>query len=208
MNNSTILDEILDSQRSPNDKLGLGYNKEAIHFEDRTSKKHEVSPLFSKGGSNVVNQPSTQSKETFKRTKQGRHQEAMFTPQSKFKRETPSWWTPKQRYENVFHGHCYSCNEYGHKSLDYRHCARKDNGRFHKTLKCWRCNQMQHIVAHCHTMRCNNCSGFGHKYRDFWNKRRQSMKSASYSMKRRAHESRKEDTVERMEDERTNTQRT
>jgi DNA repair exonuclease SbcCD ATPase subunit len=30
MNNSTILDEILDSQRSPNDKSGLGYNKESL----------------------------------------------------------------------------------------------------------------------------------------------------------------------------------
>jgi hypothetical protein len=53
MNNSTILDEILDSQRSPNDKSGLGYNKEATHFEASTSKKHEVSPSFSKGGSKV-----------------------------------------------------------------------------------------------------------------------------------------------------------
>jgi hypothetical protein len=44
MNNSTILKEILDSQRSPNDKLGLGYKKEATHLEASTSKKHEVSP--------------------------------------------------------------------------------------------------------------------------------------------------------------------
>jgi hypothetical protein len=50
INKSTILDEILDSQRSPNDKSGLGYNKEATHFEASTYKKHEVSPSFSKGG--------------------------------------------------------------------------------------------------------------------------------------------------------------
>ena len=74
MNNSTILDEILDSQRSPNDKSGLGYNKEAIHLEAIISKKNEVSPSFSKGGSNVASQPSTQSKENFKRTKQGNFQ--------------------------------------------------------------------------------------------------------------------------------------
>jgi hypothetical protein len=49
MNNSTILDEILDSQRSPNDKSGLGYNKEATHSEASTSKKHDVGPSFSKG---------------------------------------------------------------------------------------------------------------------------------------------------------------
>jgi hypothetical protein len=83
LNSSTILNEILDSQRSPNDKSGLGYNKEATHFEASTSKKLEVSPSFSKDGNNVAIQPSTQGKETFKITKQGRHQEAIFTPQRK-----------------------------------------------------------------------------------------------------------------------------
>jgi hypothetical protein len=67
-NNSTILDEILDSQRSPNDKSGLGYNKESIHIEAGTSKKYEVSPSFPKGGRNNAGQPSTQRKETFKRS--------------------------------------------------------------------------------------------------------------------------------------------
>jgi hypothetical protein len=187
MNNSKILDEILDSQRSPHDKSGLGYNKEVAHLEASPSKKHEVSPSFSKGGRNVSSKTSTKSNETFKRTKKGRHQESIFTPQSKFRRETPSRWTPKQRYENVFHGHCFSCNEYGHKALDCRHYARKYVGRFHNTLRCWGCNQVGHIAAHCHNMRCYSCSGFGHKAQDFQNSRRHSMRSASYSMERRAH---------------------
>jgi hypothetical protein len=173
MNNSTISYEILDIQISPNDKSGLGY-KEAIHLEAKTYKKHEISPSFSKGGSNVASQPSTQRNETFKITKQGRHQEAIFTPQRKFKRETPSRWTPKKRYENVF------------------------NGRFHNTLRCWRCSQVGHIDAQCHTMRCYICSGFGHKSQDCWNTRRQSMRSASYSMTRRTHEARKEDNFEKI----------
>jgi predicted RNase H-like nuclease (RuvC/YqgF family) len=59
LNSSTILNEILDSQRSPNDKSVLGYNKEATHVEASTSKKHEVSPSFSKDGNNVASQPST-----------------------------------------------------------------------------------------------------------------------------------------------------
>jgi hypothetical protein len=196
LNSSTILNEILDSQRSPNDKSGLGYKKEATHVEASTSKKHEVSPSLSKDGNNVASQPSTQGKESFKRTKQGRHQEAIFTPQ---RRETPSRWTPKQRYENVFHGQCYSCNEYGHKALECRYYARKDSERFHNTLRCWRCNQVGHIVAHCHTMRCYSCSGFGHKSQDCWNTRRNSMMRNSYSMTRRRHEVRKEDIFEKME---------
>jgi hypothetical protein len=160
-NSSTILNEILDSQRSRNDKSGLGYKKEATHVEASTSKKYEVSPSLSKDGNNVASQPSTQGKE---RTKQGGYREAIFTSQSKFK--TPPRWTPIQRYANVFHGHSYSCNEYGHKDLECRFYSRRDNEIFHNTLRCWRCNQVGHIDVHCHIIRCYNCSGFGHKSQD------------------------------------------
>jgi hypothetical protein len=160
--NSTILNEILDSQRSPNDKSSLGYNKEATDVGASTSKKHEVSPSLSNDGNIVASQLSTQGKESFKRTKQGRHPESILTSQNKFK--ATSRWTPKQRYENAFHGQCYSCNEYGHKFLECIYYARKDSEIFHNTLRCWRCNQVGHIAAHCHTMRCYSCSGFGHKY--------------------------------------------
>jgi hypothetical protein len=100
LSSSLILNEILESQISPNDKSGLRYKKEATHDEASTSKKHEV-----KDEEKVASQPSTKDKESFKRTKQERHQEATFTPQRKR--------TPKQRYESVFHAQCYSCNEYG-----------------------------------------------------------------------------------------------
>ena len=46
MNKSTILDEILYYEISPNDKSGLGYNKEDTHLEASTSKKHEVITSF------------------------------------------------------------------------------------------------------------------------------------------------------------------
>ena len=109
------MNEILESQRSPNDKSGLGYKGEGTHVEASTSKKHELSPSLSTDGNDVASQSSTQGKESFKRTKKGRHQEAIFTPQI---RGTPSIWTSKKRYENVFHGQCYSCNEYGRKALE------------------------------------------------------------------------------------------
>jgi hypothetical protein len=41
LNNSMTLDKILDSQRSPNDKSGIGYNKEEIN----TPKKPDTGPL-------------------------------------------------------------------------------------------------------------------------------------------------------------------
>jgi hypothetical protein len=161
MNISKILDEILDSQRSPNDKLGIGYNKEATHYEASTFKKHDVGHSFSKGEIQTA-----QSKETFIRTEQGRHQEAIPTPQRKFRREMPSRLTQKHRYDFFFHSHRFSCKEYGHKALDCRHYARKGVGIFNNILRCWRCNLVGHIVAHCHTMRCYSCSGFCHKPQD------------------------------------------
>jgi hypothetical protein len=45
LNNSMTLDEILYSQRSPNDKSGLGYNKDEIN----TPKKSDAGPSFVKG---------------------------------------------------------------------------------------------------------------------------------------------------------------
>jgi hypothetical protein len=157
LNSSRILDEILECQRPSCDKSGLGYKGEDKHAEASTSKKHEVSP--SKKEDNVAKQPSTQGKENFKRTKQGRHQEAILG-------------TPKQRYESVFHGYCYSCNGYGHKYFECRSYERRYNGRIYNTMRCWRCDQVGHIVVHCNSMRCYSCSGFGHKSQECWNTRR------------------------------------
>jgi hypothetical protein len=191
LNSSQILNKILESQRSPNDKSGLGYKREATYVEASTSKKHEVSPSFSKEEDNVEDQPSTQGKENFKRTNKGRHQEAILTPQER--------WTPKQRYESVFHGQCYSCNEYGHKDLEYISYARRNNGRFHNTIRFWRCDQVGHIIIHCQSMRLYSCSGFGHKSQDCWNTRIKSMMRTSDNMARRRNEVKKGDIFEKME---------
>jgi hypothetical protein len=148
LNISLILDDILEIQRSRYDKSSLGYKGEDTHVEASTSKKHEVNP--SNEEDNVAKKPSTQGKENFKSTKQGKHQEAILG-------------TPKKRYESIFHGNCYSCNGYGHKSFECKYYERKNNGRLYNTMRCWRHDQVGHIVFHCNTMRCYSCSGFGHK---------------------------------------------
>jgi hypothetical protein len=100
----------LESQIPSCDQLSLGYKGEDTHVEARTSKKHEVSP--SKKKDKVEKKPSTQGKENFRSTKQGKHQEPIFG-------------TAKQRYESIFHGHCYSCNRYGHKDFECKYYERK-----------------------------------------------------------------------------------
>jgi hypothetical protein len=69
----------------------------------------------------------------FKISYQGRHQEATPTPQRKFIRETHSMMSQSGRYGSVFNGHCFSCNEYGHRALYCRHHGRKYVGRFVRT---------------------------------------------------------------------------
>jgi hypothetical protein len=127
LNISIILDEILECQRSSCHKSGLGYKGEDTHAKASTSKKHEVSP--SKKEDSIAKKPSTQGKENLKNTKQGRHQEAIFG-------------TPKKMYESIFHGHCYSCNGYGHKAFECRSYERIYNERFYNTTRCWRCDEV------------------------------------------------------------------
>jgi hypothetical protein len=75
----------------------------------------------------------------------------------------------------------------------------RENEKFHNTIRCWRCDQIGHIVVHCHNMRCYSCSGFGHKSQDCWNTRRNSMMRTSYNVTRIRHEVRKEEFFENME---------
>jgi hypothetical protein len=66
-------------------------------------------------------------------------------------------------------------------------------------MRCWRCDQVGHIVVHCNTMRCYSCSRFGHKSHECWNTRRNSMMRISNSMARRKNELRKGDIFENMD---------
>jgi len=88
--------------------------------EDRS----DTAPSFAKiesgydlGSSRSRNKSNTT---TFRRSNHGRNPEATHSPQSKFRRETSSSMNQK-RYESILNGYCFSCNEYGHKSLDCRH---------------------------------------------------------------------------------------
>jgi hypothetical protein len=73
LNSSMILNEILNSQRSPNDKFDLGCNKEKIS----TPKKHDASPSFLKGERRYDSGSSCSKNERnttiFRRSDQGRH---------------------------------------------------------------------------------------------------------------------------------------
>jgi hypothetical protein len=141
---------------------------------DRAPSFVKIESRYDSGSSCSRNKRNTTK---FIRSNQGRHPEAIHIPQSKFIRETPSWMN-QRRYESGFNGYCFSCIEYGHKSLDCRHHGRKQFGRFNNNIRCWNCNHVGHIATHCYTMRCYSCGGYGHKDHNYWNSRKQSMRNA------------------------------
>jgi hypothetical protein len=66
--------------------------------------------------------------------------------------------------------------------LDCRHHGRKQIGRFDNNIRCWNCNHVGHIVAHCYTMRCYSCGEYGHKAYNCWNSRKQLIRNSSQNM--------------------------
>jgi hypothetical protein len=66
-------------------------------------------------------------------------------------------------------------------------------------MRCWRCDQIGHIVVHYNTIGCYSRSGFGHKSQEYWNTRRKSMMRTSNSMVRIRSEVRKGDIFENMD---------
>jgi hypothetical protein len=107
LNISMILNEILDNQRSPNDKSGLRYNKEEII----TPKKLSASLSFVKRERRYDSSSSCLKNERnttiFRRSDQEGLPEATQTLQSNFIRAIPSWMN-QRRYASVYNGYYFS----------------------------------------------------------------------------------------------------
>ena len=140
---SSILDEILESQRYPFDKTGLGYGK--------TKKEIEEGPSFA---------PSipAQKKEEMKTEIKNKP----YVPQARFRRE-PTRYDQTNMYHGIFHGYCFSRNDYGHRVVDCRIDFRRSVGRPNNQIRCWTCGMLGHVASICNTMRCYNCDGLGHR---------------------------------------------
>ena len=163
---SSVLDEILEIQRSPFDKTGLGYSK--------TMKEDEEGPSCSIFAPFVP----TQNKEEVRLGVRNKPI-AGPPPQDRFIREPAPKYVQRNRYDSVFHGYCFSCNEYGHRAIDCTRYVRRDVGRLNTQIRCWTCGLLGHVASVCHTMRCYSGDGLGHRSRDCWYSRRQPMRNGS-----------------------------
>ena len=105
-NSSKTLDDILSSQRPSRDKYGLGYDKE---------KNPKCSFLANQG-------KNKRSYDIALKSQIKKEESKKSAPSSHDKDRTNV--VPRRpmtsRYQQIFFGHFYSCNNFGHKSLNCR----------------------------------------------------------------------------------------
>ena len=105
-NSSKTLDDILSSQRPSRDKSGLGYDKE---------KKSTCSSLTNQGRNKRIYVAALKSpiqKEKIKK--------CTLSSDDKYRTNVIPRRPIKSRYQQIFFSHFYSCNNFGHKSLNCR----------------------------------------------------------------------------------------
>jgi hypothetical protein len=128
------LDEILNSQRSPNDKTLLGYNDSL----KTTKQEKEVE----NDETNIPEQVEQQDRrlefrrnETSRRSSRIRYESNHYEGNYRRIDREPRWTTPQRRslmprYQNVFLGHCYTCGNFGNKAINCRINERNNYGSY------------------------------------------------------------------------------
>jgi hypothetical protein len=118
------LDEILSSQRCPNNKTGLGYNDSL-----KTTKQEKEDE---KDETNTPKQVEQQYRRLeFKRNETSRRSSPIMYESHHYEGEyirvnhEPRWTTPQRisltpRYQNFFLGNCYTCGNFGHRTINCR----------------------------------------------------------------------------------------
>ena len=143
----------MSSQISLRDKSGLGYDKE---------KKPKCSSLTNKGrnkGSYAVALRIPIQKEEIKN----------YAPFSHDKDRTNVM--PRRlmtsRYQQIFFGHCYSCNNFGHKALNCRACEKfRDYKKNASSNKPKVRNHNSFAPLHIYGIECYKCNNHGNIARD------------------------------------------
>jgi hypothetical protein len=174
-NSSAILDKIWKSQRSANDKTGLGYNKKEDNDKWSTIYKHEKGSSFSKGKGAITKQLQVMNfvKEgSYRSKKEEENQMTDLSSQNKIKNG------------NTFNGYLFSCHSFGHKAMDCKKLEKGYTRKSKNSIRCWRCNFVGHTTKFCHTMRCYNCDRFGHKSQSCRSSKIQSLNKSFKSVRK------------------------
>jgi hypothetical protein len=130
-NNSKVLDEIISSQRPHHDKSRLGYNQTEKGSSSKTTDQETKKRSYAETvrGSNEKEEDKKFQKEDHRYTPPPRRFRVQNQQQSEvkisqeeegFRKATPFRRYPTPRYQTIFIGLCYSCNNFGHKAVNCR----------------------------------------------------------------------------------------
>jgi hypothetical protein len=176
-NNSKDLDDIISSKKSHHDKFVLGYNQTKKGSSSKTTKQETYPKIFAetiKGDRKIY-------KEDYRDTPPLRilifqNKKSTDKPQEKeeFIRVPPFRRSSTPRYQTIFFGLCYACNNFGHKAMNCRannrnknniksntqrgyprrpsETQRKSYNRFESLsteVECYKCNNFRHMAKDC-----------------------------------------------------------
>jgi hypothetical protein len=129
-NNSKVLDDIISSQKPHHDKSGLGYNQTEKGSRSKTTEQEIYPKIYAE----IIKEDMQIYKEDYKDTPPPRrfrfqNQQMTDRPQKEegFKRETPFRRSSTPKYQTIFFGLCYTCNNFGHKAMNCKANSRNIN---------------------------------------------------------------------------------
>jgi hypothetical protein len=126
-NNSKVLDDIINSQKYHLDKFELGYNQTKKGSSSKTTEQE----TYPKSYAETIKGDRKIYKEDYRGTPPPRkfrfqNQQQTDRPQEEegFIRAPPFRRSSTPKYQTIFFGLCYACNNFGHKDVNCR-----DNNR-------------------------------------------------------------------------------
>jgi hypothetical protein len=163
-NSSKILDEILSSQRSPNNKTGLGYTQDSTSTS-QGSVKRPISYADALKGS----LRREDNKENMIPLNIVPHKHKSTFP-TKVKNDRKKTITRRNTPKHLFIGYCYSCNNFGHKAVhckaygqyNRRNIQRYKNNKYMTEKR----NYNSFSPLQNFNIECKKCNNYGHKTRE------------------------------------------
>jgi hypothetical protein len=178
-NNSKVLDDIIMIQNPHHDKSRLGSNQTKNGSSSKTTEKETYPKIYAetiKGDRNTYKEDYRDTPPPRRFRFQNQRPTETDRPQEEegFIRVNPFRISSTPRYQTIFFGLCYACNNFGHKSMNYGDNNRNINNfeihtqkgyprrpsetqrRIYKRfeslsieVECYKCNKFGHMAKYC-----------------------------------------------------------
>jgi transposase InsO family protein len=177
-NNSKVLNDIINSQKPHHDKSGLGYNQTEKGSSSKTTKQETYPKIYAetiKGDRKVYKENYRTLLHREDSDFRINDRQKIDRPQEEegFIRVPPFRRSSTPRYQTIFFGLCYACNNFGHKVVNCRANNRNINNFESHTQKGYprRPSETQRrsynmFESLSTEVECYKCNNFGHMAKD------------------------------------------